>query len=404
MSSIASLIIIALIALSATLVFLDLGLKALDIRPLPIGMGALWELDDELGWRFRPGIEGWVTKPDDDVEVWVTINASGLRDSEYSSPPSQGTKRILILGDSFSAALEVELKETFHELLEEKLNGSANDLRYEVINTGVSGYGTAQELLYYRRLGKLFQPDLVLLAFVDNDVVDNSYLDPSRDAPVFIRDAAGDLQLRTASGQGPGIGQTIKTWLRQNTRLYPVTMSYIHRVFPSTLPQAGGQGEGTESRQPKEPSEINPILGLLQTPISAAYEQAWAITEDLVLATRDEARAEDACFAVIVVPSHYQVDRIWEEYLPEVLATNDYEWNRTAVSERLSKLLSMQGIPFLDLTPLFRERANSGGEDLYLLNDGHWNVDGHKLAAEAIYPWILDNKDSLLSGDCRSEL
>lgn len=392
--------LITLAALAVSLFLLEMGLRALDVRPLPVGMGALWETDDELGWKFMPGMQGWVTKPDDGVETWITINSDGLRDTEYSLVPDQDTKRILVLGDSFSAALEVELAETFHELLELMLNRFSEASRYEVINAGVSGYGTAQELLTYRRLVERYHPDVVLLAFVDNDVVDNSYLDPSRVAPVFLPDNTGNLQLRPASGLGQGIVESVKTWLRQHTRLYPVVMSYLHRLLPSTLPRAGGNNGELELASPKEPYELIPSLGLLQEPMPPAYENAWQITEELILMLRDEVEADGACFAVMVIPSHYQVDHLWEAFLHARLVGDEYTWNRSATSERLADYLPRNGIPNLDLTPIFRDRGNLGGESLYLERDGHWNANGHKVAAESLFSWIRENEQLLVHEDC----
>ena len=46
----------------------------------------------------------------------------------------------------------------------------------------------------------------------------------------------------------------------------------------------------------------------------------------------------------------------------------------------LWSIASKEGVPFLDLTPAFRERSRS--EQLYFDFDGHWNAAGHKYAAE----------------------
>ncbi len=58
----------------------------------------------------------------------------------------------------------------------------------EVINFGVSGYGTAQELLTLREKVWKYSPDLVLLAITtNNDITDNSRaLKRTDDVPYFV--------------------------------------------------------------------------------------------------------------------------------------------------------------------------------------------------------------------------
>jgi hypothetical protein len=49
-----------------------------------------------------------------------------------------------------------------------------------VINSGVGGYNTVQEVTYFKQEGVTFQPDLVMLTYVQNDIEDyNVHFDPS---------------------------------------------------------------------------------------------------------------------------------------------------------------------------------------------------------------------------------
>jgi hypothetical protein len=62
-----------------------------------------------------------------------------------------------LLGDSFAMGDGVERGELFADVLENLLP------KTEVVNLGVSGYGTDQELLTYLRRGRQYRPDVVLL-------------------------------------------------------------------------------------------------------------------------------------------------------------------------------------------------------------------------------------------------
>jgi lysophospholipase L1-like esterase len=107
-----------------------------------------------------------------DVTVWFRINSRGLRaDREYPYEKPAETKRIVSLGDSFTAGYEVDVEQTFSSVLERNLRSRGHDV--EVINAGVSGYSTAEACLYLERELLEYDPDLVLISFFGNDLVDN---------------------------------------------------------------------------------------------------------------------------------------------------------------------------------------------------------------------------------------
>lgn len=123
--------------------------------------------DAQLGWRNIPGWEATTMgKP-------LTINSRGLRDRDHSLTKPANTKRILVLGDSFTWGYGVGDSEIFTEVLERDL--AKRSQTWEVINTGVSGWGTDQEYLFLMSEGFNYSPDIVVLAYYCmNDVVDNS--------------------------------------------------------------------------------------------------------------------------------------------------------------------------------------------------------------------------------------
>ncbi|MFI5366137.1 MAG: SGNH/GDSL hydrolase family protein, partial [Candidatus Binatia bacterium] len=161
--------------LAAVGVLFALGMLELGVRWMHLVPDRFWEPDSMLGARLIPGYRGWWTQEDREFLVPVEINHEGLRDAEhpYAKPP--GVFRILVLGDSFVEAMHVPLASTFAHQLEQQLNADSSGVRVETISAGVSGYGTASELLWFEREGKRYQPDLLLLEFYPgNDVKNNS--------------------------------------------------------------------------------------------------------------------------------------------------------------------------------------------------------------------------------------
>ena len=99
------------------------------------------------------------------------INTRGLRDREFPLLKPANTFRILALGDSYTYGAGVSIEETYVKQLEATLNETLNDrgFRYEVLNAGVPGYNTYQELIHLREVGLQYNPDMILLGFTLSD-------------------------------------------------------------------------------------------------------------------------------------------------------------------------------------------------------------------------------------------
>ena len=96
-----------------------------------------------------------------EYETTFHPNSAGLRDDETSLHDPD----IVILGDSHALGLGVSQDETFAALLEK---GSG----LKVLNTGVSSYGTAREMMLFRRLG-ISNTDYIIIQYCRNDFNEN---------------------------------------------------------------------------------------------------------------------------------------------------------------------------------------------------------------------------------------
>jgi lysophospholipase L1-like esterase len=179
--------------------------------------------DATLGWRNIPGWRATTRgRP-------LSINAQGFRGTEdVDDAKSRGVRRILILGDSYAWGYGVADHEVFAVLLERLLNEVGN--RYEVINTGVSGWGTDQQLLFLRQEGFRYDPDVVVVAFfLGNDIDNNSAASQyGLHKPVFV-----DYAPRVANVPVPRPGQPVDSRLqRRVAHLDPVrlTVAILHGI------------------------------------------------------------------------------------------------------------------------------------------------------------------------------
>src|ERR1044071_5818088 len=119
-----------------------------------------YEPDASRGYALRPGMQGWYRK---EGEAFVRINSDGLRDREHTKEKPPETFRIAVVGDSYAEAFQVAQGAAFWSVMERRLQDcpSLGGRRVEVINFGVSGYGTAQELITLRERVWEYSPDVV---------------------------------------------------------------------------------------------------------------------------------------------------------------------------------------------------------------------------------------------------
>jgi lysophospholipase L1-like esterase len=94
----------------------------------------------------------------------------------YSLKKPADTFRIAFVGDSVVYGYGIVNEDTVSKQLEVLLNHNRRlKKKFEVINFGVPGYGTEQEVEWYLKKVKPFSPDLVIIGYCLNDSVISSW-------------------------------------------------------------------------------------------------------------------------------------------------------------------------------------------------------------------------------------
>src|ERR1700737_3407449 len=278
------------------------GLRLLNVR----FDASLFTPDPELGWALRPNAKGWNVS---EGEAYVRINSVGMRDKERSVQKPPNTFRIAFLGDSMTEARQVALKDTYCARLEEKLQASAMKGRtVEVLNFGVPGYGTAQELLMLRNMVQQYKPDLVLLEFYfGNDLADNHRaLDYTKAGgrPYFV-EKDGQLILDDFFRYRPELQPTAIH--RHNQLADLMNHSRLLLLLESAKAKLRTIGKRQVPKaDPVIPSDYVRTLMYIPPRISYAIE-TWKVTEGMLLMLRDEARSEGAGFLLLDFPMGMQI-------------------------------------------------------------------------------------------------
>lgn len=335
------------VSIAAALLGGALLVAELFLRATGYGTPDLRQLDPQLGWSLRAHKQGWYAG--EAGRTRVAINPAGFRDREHLLDKPGPVYRIAVLGDEYSEAMPIVLRDTWWWQLQPRLQHC--DFQpgklVEVLNFGVAGYGTAQELVQLQTGVMRYQPDLVLLQFAPDDVIDNSFaLTPQKLRPFYFLDAHGTPRIDESFAQAPSFERRMQTRYRlaaeiaDHTRVLELVREYARLTF---IPPAHAAADAQ----------------LFAPPRDALHEEAWRTTEALIAKMDDYTRRNGARLALVVVPS---VDQLAQ--------------GMSYPEERLGALGRRLGVEVIALAPAMQRAYYRAG--------GDWNDEGHRAAAEFI--------------------
>jgi lysophospholipase L1-like esterase len=294
-----------------------------------------WKHDSDYGWAHKPGHQGRFVSHGFDISV--RTNSHGFRGPERSFEKSSDIKRVVVLGDSFVWGFGVEEKDTFAHLLEEHFAGSI-----EVINLGVSGYSTDQELLLYKNFGWKFKPDLVIVVVAENDVSDNSrsvvYVVYRK--PLFRLEGDRLTLTNTPVPEAPLLEHWIFHLARQS-----YVLNALNRVRESW----------SVGKTLRHASVGNPPATVPSFPGTPAEE----LTTRLLFELGGTVKLNNAKFTVALVEGF---DR----------------------NSRVSSYLESKAFDVIHLG----DHISADDESTHLKDDFHWNPKGHRVVFNALVPLI----------------
>lgn len=410
------------VAVVAASVVFALLVFELFLRVVGYTYPVFYQPDEVRGYALWPGAEGRYRR---EGAAHVRINSDGLRDREHAKEKPAHTLRIAVVGDSYAEAFQVEREEAFWAVLEARLRDcpalAGRDV--EVINFGVSGYGTAQELLTLREKVWGYAPDVVLLAVTtNNDVLDNSRaLKVTDEIPYFVVDGdrltLDDSFRRTAAFRLRNSAlNRLGRWLREHLRF----IQAVHegqgaiksrldawreqrRLAQEREQSAGGVTDGGKTAgaaQTDAPATAGDVpadeLGtanvIYREPADDVWRGAWLVTERLLAEMNAEVRAHGARFYVVTLSNGIQV-------YPDPAARAAFARRVGAADlfyaeRRFQSVGEREGFPVYNLAPDLQ--ADADRDRLFLhgfgaqRGNGHWNEDGHRVAGELLTQKLCD--------------
>ncbi len=133
-------LLVKLVALGLS-IMIGVAVAEVGVRLLRPQSLSVWAMTKDGIVVHRANIRGYTTVHGKQFET----NSTGMRDREHTRTKAPGSYRILLFGDSYMEATQVEWEDSLPYLLEKKLAARLGQ-PVEVINLSVSGWGTDAQL------------------------------------------------------------------------------------------------------------------------------------------------------------------------------------------------------------------------------------------------------------------
>lgn len=310
----------------------------------------------ELLFIHRPGLQFRGETPGDLV-AWLGIatsrryavdvryDSNGFRNDRDLSAAS-----IVALGDSFVEAGLV----AYDELLTTRLS---RELGVDVANLGQGGYAPQQKLIVLRRYGMPLEPRIVLWFFFEG----NDLRDVHRFAE-FQRDPAGGARASTF----------------EERSLVKNVLGTLERISTPRLKRDSAEAVRRSCRLRNRDDTI--YFAYAGEPLTPDDLAAVEVVEESLLEARRLAEEGGARLLLVYVPTKFRVYRDHCEFPPDGYGRT---WQPHDLPARMAEWSRANGLPYLDLTPSLQAAA-ARGELVYFADDGHWNGEANRIAADVL--------------------
>lgn len=344
-----------------------------------------------------------------EYEYMLETNRRGLRYRDIDEKSTHADYRVFVVGDSFTEGVGVDADCRFTDLLEKRIESGGATVQF--INGGISGSGPDKYYRLFQNIGLEYKPNALLICVYMNDVANTREMMDS-----VTLDSRFDRRglYRVCHGLWPRfytLLSVVKSNIeyrnrnRKNGYFERVTEAAAIRDISDEVVDAWKERLPMKLVRAVEQRRFNGAIlsyGLLYPDYwkesidisSARAERKYGVMIHIFDNLIDLCDRQNIETAVVLIPSRFLYDsssydarNVWIIGGTHV----DKRWltMTTEIQERLRFWADSRGLPFIDLTPAFRDAVGSGDRLCWEL-DGHWTNVGHEVAADAIYSWIVE--------------
>lgn len=295
------------------------------------------------------------------------VNHLGLRGRETTTEKPVGTRRILMLGDSFTMGKGVEDDQTFSVLVERSLQTSLTECgggALEVLNGGTDSYAPILSYLQLDRDLSRLSPDVVVLNFDNSDLIQEAAYRQQA-----VRSANGAI-VAVPQVNRDSLYERFVSWTSRYLFFTRALLVYVNRVM--------GYREVTVRRVVNQ-ADREHVAHTLEGDIDRTAQ--WADVFESIGRIKRRAESIGATFLMTTYPWAHQLgDRDWipgrYAFMKKGERTTDL--TQQTIREQSAAL----GIELFEARPVFEQYQ--GSEPLYFDHDPHWTVAGQRVMAEGL--------------------
>ncbi|MFT5111028.1 MAG: lysophospholipase L1-like esterase [Parasphingorhabdus sp.] len=327
--------------------------------------------DPAVGFRYKPGVSLDLYNEESKRNVPFSINHEGFRDLPRATYKDPLTRRVVVLGDSFVAAAQVNFEDSFHQRLQRQLTTNLSEdseLTVEVLNFGVSGYSTAQEYKVYHDYAAKYQPDVVVLClFLGNDIGNNS--------PELSRKGRIFYNLNDSGTLNPAV--------QLAEDLYGTGLIGTYSSFYRFVKRKSDRLKRKYSYY-SERRAVMHRYNVFQDSPSPEWQRAWQLTEALIVKLKADVESSGAKFLLMTIPDSIQVyPEDWRQAMQNHVAANDNKKNPDAPLQRVRNMANRHQLQHLDLHPKLQSQYEKSAQRLYF-DRAHFNKAGHEFVGQLL--------------------
>ena len=288
-----------------------------------------------------------------------------------------------MVGDSVTFGHGVVAEDTYSKCLERRLNNEIKLYHFDVINTAVPGNSPFQEYYNLKR-GLIFKPDVVIIQFVLNDVVE-----PYK---VFRRYGGRGIDYH-------GIDDAfwLHNFLKDKSALYIFLNKVVERIRYRSLTNAGLKRKAMAEEVDLDWDVAADIPKDNDENLHRAWQECFKWLQQEV----DLCHANQVDCILFVSPVEFQLVNESRTYAQIVLKEFALK-NRIGFvdilpllrAEAKSKLIVKYGLPeqfsFIDIVNVVNPKDLHEIWSSYFLDLDHYNPMGHVLVSNVLYPFIYD--------------
>lgn len=301
--------------------------------------------DSLLNYKYAGNLD--VDIKTKDYSIHVNTNSLGYRDEEWTFDNQQ--KKILVVGNSFSAGFGLPVEKRWSNLLQEKLNGQQRD-EYHIYNAAVSGYSLEQAVNTAKYLNRKINPDVIIVGVFIYGL--NRLEDPfvyhkgySVKKSMVSRSLTFNDQLFILHFENEFL-KTIEAFFYDYSALYNFTVERLHNLKDQLSESAPNSFDHLTEKANGLLNELNAQL-----------------------------KIKDKRLIILPIVIHDQ--------------KREYSATSKEAYIAIKKFADQNHISFADIYPELKKEVDNG-EDFWINKDPHWNEKANLIASEILLQRVLE--------------